>query len=77
MTPREILEQRELERYEQSEELAFLRTMAMRIKWVLSDIGASMDIIDRLDALTQTLETLSKEVAICDVTLGLDLDDER
>ena len=42
----------------------------------MSDIGASQDIIDRLDALTQTLETLSEDVAICDVTLGLELDDE-
>ena len=69
MTPREILEQRELERYEQSEELVYMKVMAKRVKWVLQDIGASQDIIDRLDALTQTLETLSEDVAICDVTL--------
>ena len=69
MTPREILEQRELERYEQCEELVYMKVMAKRVKWVLQDIGASQDIIDRLDALTQTLETLSEDVAICDVTL--------
>ena len=76
MTPREILEQRELERYEQSEELVYMKVMAKRIKWVMSDIGASRDIINRIGAVADTLDTLSKDVAICDVPLGLDLDDE-